>query len=171
MRQSSAATVVFLASALIGCAATAPDDHSTGPRCEATVDGVQTRTPVWYNVSPRNASFWVTCTNPYDTSKVIAFAPYPPSVGTTIYPADSLSEMAGIYVSAKRENYVSWGAGASGSITITAWDSTSRVVSGHFSFTANAQSPFGSSAPPSSPPVVASVVFIDAHVQPCPPNC
>lgn len=166
MRQPSVVIIVFSAGVLIGCAATAPDDHSTGPRCEATVNGSQTLTPVWYNVSPRSDYFSITCTNPNDNSKVYASAAYPPSVGTTNYLPDSSSALSGIYRSPQGVNYVTWGAGASGSITITVWDSISHVVSGHFSFTANAESPDGSSVPLTSPPVVASGVFIDAHIQP-----
>lgn len=171
MRRPGVAMIVLSASAVIGCAATAPDDHSTGPRCEATVNGTETRTPVWYDISPRNDYFWITCTNPNDTSKVIAFASYPPSVGTTIYLPDTLSTLAVLYRSPKGVNYITWGTGASGSITITAWDSTAGVVSGHFSFTANVENSDGRSVSTTSPPVVASVVFIDAHIQLCVPGC
>jgi hypothetical protein len=166
MRRSTVAIFLLSASALIGCATTAPDDHSTGPRCEATVNGTETRTPVWYNISPRNDYFSITCTNPNDNSKVYASARYPLSVGTTSYLPDSLSALSGIYRSPQGVNYLTWGAGASGSITITAWDSTSGVVSGQFSFTANAESSDGSSVNLTVPPVVASVVFIDARIQP-----
>jgi hypothetical protein len=166
MRRCSVATMVLWASALIGCATTAPDDHSTGPRCEATVNSAETRTPVWFNISPGKAYISVTCSNPYDASNVMAVASYPPSIGTTIYSTDSLSALGGLYRSPNGVNYVTWGAGASGSITITAWDSTAGVISGHFSFTANPESSDGSGVLLASPPVVTSVVFIDAHIQP-----
>lgn len=175
MRYSKVAMMLLSASALVGCKSAEPThpvslSSSEDGLCVASVNSEPFVTPVSYKLAAVHSagaqptSFWISCQSLYSEAELIAFAPYPPRIGTTVYSSDSLSALSGGYFSPGGVSFVTWGAGTSGSITITAWDSTTGAVSGHFSFTAKALSPYGGSVPPTSTPVVASGSFADALI-------
>lgn len=177
MKFSPVVIVLVSASAMAACRSPEPTNPVTSSfadvgMCTAFVNGQRFLAPVSYRLGAvhvaggQPSSFWISCQHSPDDAELIAFAPYPPRVGTTVYPTDSLSVMSGGYVSPGGVNYLTWGAGASGSITITAWDSTTGAVSGRFSFTANPLGPYTGGPPPTSTPVVASGSFMDAQIAP-----
>jgi hypothetical protein len=141
------ARMAACAAGVAGCGAAATDSTLTAPiaasnTCAAIVNNNAFASAVSYKFSPATPRgkdptfFWISCTNGFRTGEIIAFAPYPPVVGvTTAYPPDSAALMSAAYTGPSGLWYDTQAAGSSGSITITAWNPATGVVSGHFSFT------------------------------------
>jgi hypothetical protein len=145
-----------VASVLVACQQSPPSsprvNYTPSISCTASVNSsvgqynrdfvatdIAYRVPAHTLAGVQPSNFYVYCSNDVLGSEIAVFMPYPPRAGTTNFSPDSGAAFAGSMVFGYSAWYITTGAGASGSVTLTSYDSTTCAMSGRFSFTSNLQ--------------------------------